>query len=107
MQRGSDGQQEPRALLERIWGYTAFRGCQEAAIDALLNKRDVLVCMATGAGKSLIYQVGTGVGKSSAHTMAGTSFSPFCLARTNVNRAAGALRVVKPPIHPLCRSHPL
>lgn len=44
-------------LLKQHFGYDAFRPGQEALIDALLNGRDVLGVMPTGAGKSICYQV--------------------------------------------------
>jgi ATP-dependent DNA helicase RecQ len=56
-----------REILQRTFGYAAFRGDQEAVIEALLQGRDVLVLMPTGGGKSLCYQIpalampGTGV----------------------------------------------
>ena len=46
-----------RALLRTHWGHDDFRGAQAEAIDAVLRGRDVLVMMATGAGKSLCYQI--------------------------------------------------
>lgn len=45
----------PLEILQRVWGYTHFRGVQEEAIHSILSKRDVLVLMATGGGKSLCY----------------------------------------------------
>ncbi len=44
-------------ILQRIFGYQAFRGEQEAAIEAVLAGRDALVLMPTGGGKSLCYQL--------------------------------------------------
>lgn len=43
-------------VLERIWGYTAFRPLQREAMDAILARRDSLVVMPTGAGKSICFQ---------------------------------------------------
>ena len=54
-------------LLRNTFGYSAFRGLQQAIIEALLEGRDALVLMPTGGGKSLCYQIpallrpGTGV----------------------------------------------
>ena len=44
-------------LLKRYFGHTAFRPGQEPLIDALLQGRDVLGVMPTGAGKSVCYQI--------------------------------------------------
>jgi ATP-dependent DNA helicase RecQ len=44
-------------LLREIYGYTAFRGQQQAIIDTLTAGRDAFVLMPTGAGKSLCYQI--------------------------------------------------
>ncbi|NLB00260.1 MAG: DNA helicase RecQ [Methanomicrobiales archaeon] len=44
-------------VLERYFGYTAFRPHQEEIVDAVLAGRDVLAVMATGGGKSLCYQL--------------------------------------------------
>ena len=43
--------------LKTYFGYDAFRGGQEAVIDALLSGRDALAIMPTGAGKSVCYQI--------------------------------------------------
>ena len=54
-------------VLHRVWGYADFRGDQAEIIDTVVQGRDALVLMPTGAGKSLCYQVpalvreGTGV----------------------------------------------
>jgi ATP-dependent DNA helicase RecQ len=46
-----------RKLLNDIFGYTAFRGSQEAIINHVSNGGDALVLMPTGGGKSLCYQI--------------------------------------------------
>jgi ATP-dependent DNA helicase RecQ len=50
---------DPRVLdaLRRVWGYEALRPLQAEAIAAGLGRRDALVVMPTGGGKSLCYQV--------------------------------------------------
>ncbi|MDR0963930.1 MAG: DNA helicase RecQ [Clostridium sp.] len=44
-------------ILSQYFGYQAFREGQEALIDNILAKRDVLGIMPTGSGKSLCFQV--------------------------------------------------
>jgi len=46
-----------RKTLEKYFGYTDFYPLQEEIITDVLNCRDVLVLMPTGAGKSLCYQL--------------------------------------------------
>jgi ATP-dependent DNA helicase RecQ len=48
---------DARAALQRHFGYPDFRGAQADAITAILARRDVLVLMPTGGGKSLCFQV--------------------------------------------------
>ncbi|PWD50624.1 DNA helicase RecQ [Serinibacter arcticus] len=54
-------------VLERTFGYPAFRGQQAEIVDHVVTGGDALVLMPTGGGKSLCYQVpalvreGTGV----------------------------------------------
>ena len=45
------------SVLQRVFGYSAFRGGQEALIDAQLRGRDAFGIMPTGGGKSLCYQI--------------------------------------------------
>jgi ATP-dependent DNA helicase RecQ len=46
-----------RAVLQKHFGFPDFRGGQHDAVAAALQRRDVLVLMPTGGGKSLCYQV--------------------------------------------------
>lgn len=43
--------------LQEVFGYSVFRGEQEAVINHLINGGDALVLMPTGGGKSLCYQL--------------------------------------------------
>ncbi|KAG2446096.1 hypothetical protein HXX76_000696 [Chlamydomonas incerta] len=54
---GGPGQRSPVELLERYWGYTEFRFCQEKVISTILSGQDCLVVMPTGGGKSICYQI--------------------------------------------------
>jgi ATP-dependent DNA helicase RecQ len=47
----------PHTILHDVFGYTAFRGHQQAAIEHLIQGGDALVLMPTGSGKSLCYQI--------------------------------------------------
>ncbi|MFZ9849893.1 MAG: DEAD/DEAH box helicase, partial [Vulcanococcus sp.] len=48
---------EPQAVLQQVFGYSAFRGPQEAIVRHVLAGGSGLVLMPTGGGKSLCYQV--------------------------------------------------
>ena len=48
---------DEREVLKRYFGYDAFRPGQGEVVRALLEGRDALCVMPTGAGKSLCYQV--------------------------------------------------
>ncbi|MGZ5445568.1 MAG: DNA helicase RecQ [Thermoanaerobaculia bacterium] len=43
-------------VVERVWGFTSLRPLQRQAIDAVLAKRDSLLVVPTGGGKSLCFQ---------------------------------------------------
>ena len=48
---------EKYEVLRTYFGFDSFRDGQEALIDSILDGRDVLGIMPTGAGKSICYQV--------------------------------------------------
>ncbi|HJM60890.1 MAG TPA: DEAD/DEAH box helicase, partial [Alphaproteobacteria bacterium] len=48
---------DKRHVLSEIFGFENFRLGQEDVVDTLLAGEDVLAVMATGAGKSLCFQV--------------------------------------------------
>src|SRR2546426_10924009 len=43
-------------VVKKTWGYEALRPLQREAMSAAVEKRDSLVIMPTGGGKSLCYQ---------------------------------------------------
>ena len=47
----------PQALLKRVFGYDEFRPGQAQIVENVLARRDTLVIMPTGGGKSLCYQL--------------------------------------------------
>ena len=48
---------DPMEVLQRVFGYTSFRGPQEAIVRHVIAGGSGLVLMPTGGGKSLCYQV--------------------------------------------------
>ena len=58
-----------QALLEvlgRYWGFTEFRPLQREAMDAILQRRDSVVVLPTGGGKSLCFQAPALIGSGLA-----------------------------------------
>jgi ATP-dependent DNA helicase RecQ len=51
------GRFDLHVALKQHFGFTAFKGTQEKAIESLLSGRDTFVIMPTGGGKSLCYQL--------------------------------------------------
>jgi ATP-dependent DNA helicase RecQ len=47
----------PQEVLEKYWGYPAFRPMQEEIISSLLDGKDVMAILPTGGGKSLCFQI--------------------------------------------------
>lgn len=51
------GEARPLAVLQKIFGFSDFRGKQQAVIQSLVDGRDAVVLFPTGAGKSLCFQI--------------------------------------------------
>jgi len=48
---------EAKNILQKTFGYSSFYPVQEKIILSVLNKKDVVVIMPTGGGKSICYQI--------------------------------------------------
>lgn len=49
--------ESPLHILEKYWGYTAFREPQDKIVEAVLRGEDTLALLPTGGGKSICFQV--------------------------------------------------
>ena len=48
---------DPQLVLKDTFGYDSFRPGQERLVNAVLDGRDVMGIMPTGAGKSVCFQI--------------------------------------------------
>jgi ATP-dependent DNA helicase RecQ len=48
---------EARDALQRTFGYPDFRAAQRPAVEAVLSRRDAVIVLPTGGGKSVCFQV--------------------------------------------------
>ena len=49
--------EDVHSMLSTAFQHSCFRSGQEEIIDTVLASRDVFVCMPTGSGESLLYQL--------------------------------------------------
>ena len=49
--------QQVRATFKQIWGYEDFRPPQGEIVESLLAKKDTIIIMPTGGGKSICFQL--------------------------------------------------
>ncbi|ABE42135.1 DNA helicase RecQ [Polaromonas sp. JS666] len=57
----------PLDILGQVFGYSEFRGPQEAIVEHVVQGGDALVLMPTGGGKSLCYQIPAIVRQNAGH----------------------------------------
>ena len=58
---------DPLEVLDTVFGYSAFRGPQQAIVEHVVAGGDALVLMPTGGGKSLCYQIPAIVRQNAGH----------------------------------------
>ena len=46
-----------RSVMFDVWGFSDFRGMQAQVLTEVLLGRDVVACLPTGAGKSMLFQL--------------------------------------------------
>ena len=63
----SSPQQTPLDVLGQVFGYSDFRGPQQAIVEHVVAGGDALVLMPTGGGKSLCYQIPAIVRQQAGH----------------------------------------
>jgi ATP-dependent DNA helicase RecQ len=57
----------PHSVLSEVFGYSEFRGPQQAIVEHVVAGGDALVLMPTGGGKSLCYQIPAIVRQNAGH----------------------------------------
>ncbi len=55
--RCSVPERSPLGILNRVYGYPAFRGKQQQVVEHVVSGGDAVVLFPTGAGKSLCFQI--------------------------------------------------
>lgn len=57
MQSAKSTFEDEKDVLQNVFGYESFRPMQQEVIQQVLDKKDALVIMPTGGGKSICYQI--------------------------------------------------
>ena len=79
---------DPHHLLHHIFGFSEFRGIQQAVVERTLSGHSTLAVMPTGAGKSLCYQLPAKAGRGT-----GIVISPLIALMHDQVRSADALGI--------------